>query len=465
MLPILFIAMLATPMALQWAERIRYTRPRLPRPLDIGVIFSWVVFMYGGLPVLGFFLAAQGIGSIQEGRLGGDLPAQAQIFQVGLMYCLFNAGFAFAYSATRRRAKIWQPTSLAAASSRDVLMALSIFAFTKVSMLAMRLALGIETEDDYLATYTEWAGQPLIVQQVAGILAASELAVTMLVIVTVISKRPKLHVYVAGFVVAQILATVVIGGSRTQAFACALAYIVARSLYDYRLRFGTILWAGLVGLLLFLVAGALRQLNVGTEDISGLYLLQGGEFMSVFTNALDLQERLTDFDGTFLRAGMYLVDLLRFIPRQFIGDFKIDPATLYVATFYPEASEAGAGLAFGAIAESTIGFGPAEALVRGLLLGLLYAWVRNACLTRQLSVVRAFVYTWFVVLAYQGIRDTTFTVFPRFFFQVSPILAVLWMLGAFQMRRRGRKRQPGVQAPVVVVPPLTIKAPDSAALR
>ena len=440
MLPVLFLTMLAVPLALQWSQRIQRPQRQLPRPLDIGVVFSWLGFLYGGLPILGFTLAGWGIGSIQEARLNYDLPEQDLIVQVGLTYLAFNAGFALAYALLRRRHRVWQPVQLARAGRRDVMLALGLYFMVKLSLLGLNLALGVESSDDYIGSYTALVGQPLIVQQVAGVMSASELALTILVIVSVIAHKPRLHTYVAGFVALQIVSAMVIGGSRAQAFACALAYLVTRSVYDPRLRFRTIAFAGALALAMFLVAGALRQVRVDSEELSGLSLLQGGEFMSVFSNSLDLLERLADLDSALLRAGVYLVDLLRFIPRQIIGDFKIDPATFYVATFYPEFSEAGGGLAFGAIAESSIGFGAAEALVRGLFLGLAYAWLRNACLKRSLTVIRAFIYVWFLVLAYQGLRDTTFSVYPRFFYQVLPTLAVLWSLRAFQLRNRPKRR-------------------------
>jgi len=319
----------------------------------------------------------------------------------------------------------------------------------KVTLLLVRGVLDVQTGEDYQATYVELQNQPLIIQQLVGILAASELAVAILAVVVVIARSPRLHGFVAIFVVGQIVLAIVTGGSRSAAFSCALAYVVARSIYDRRFRFLSIAVSGALGVLLFLVAGALRQSKVEPGDISGLYLLQGGEFLSVFYNSLDLHHRLQDFDSTILRVGMYLVDILRFIPRQFVGDFKIDPAAFYVATFYPEASEAGGGLAFGAIAESTIGFGPIEALVRGALIGYLYAVLRNVCLRSHLSVLRAFIYTWFVVLSYQAIRDTTFSVFARFFFQVVPVLAVVWMTGSLRSRKATRRAR-GARQPTII---------------
>lgn len=42
-----------------------------------------------------------------------------------------------------------------------------------------------------------------------------------------------------------------------------------------------------------------------------------------------------------------------------------------------------------------------------------------------MTPMRVFVYVWFVVMSYQAIRDTTFSVFPRFVFQVLPVIVLL----------------------------------------
>ncbi|MDP1537829.1 MAG: hypothetical protein Q8L95_11660 [Burkholderiales bacterium] len=458
MLFALFIGLLAIAILLQASVRSRESARHI-RPLDLGVVFAWVVFMYGGFPLLGIMLAGWGVGGLHDSRLGGELPGDAQVVRVGLMYFLFLAGFAVTYGFERARSRVAQPIGCDRSTSRDVVVVVTFLVCIKAAMIVIRAVLDIAPGEDYLATYIEFSGQPLIVQQLVGVLSASDLSAVILVVVVVIAKNPKLHGIVAAFIVMQIAATLLIGGSRSQAFACALAYVVARSMYDRRLRFSSIVAAGVAGLVLFLIAGALRQAE--SDEFSGLYLLQGGEFLSVFYNSLDLAERLQDLDTTALRAGMYLVDLLRLVPRQIVGDLKLDPASFYVSTFYPDFSEAGGGLAFGAIAESTVGFGPAEALIRGALIGYLYARVRNYCLQQQLSVLRGFVYTWFVVLSYQAIRDTTFSVFPRFVFQVAPLLFAIWLTGTLRIRHTrswsgrnatGAVRHPTIHAPAAANP-------------
>ena len=434
MLVALALVILVLPLLLQ--RLVAPTRFGDAYLLDIGFFFSLVVAAYGAFPLLGIALADSGIGELHDARFGGVVPPQDAVFAVGLMYLLFLTGFVLTYAAVRRRA----PGRVAEIpwvrpSQRDLWAAIGLLAAVKLSIFISRAILGIETSEDYLGTYLELAGQPLIVQQLLGILTASELSVTILVIVVTIARNPRLHVWVGALVALQIAIAILGGGSRSQAFTCALAYVVARSIFDRRLGFSFIVSAGAAGIMAFLVAGLLRQARTAGEELPSLYLLQGGEFLSVFCNSLDLADRLRELEDPLFRLGLYLVDLLRLIPRQVVGDLKLDPATFYTATFYPEFSEAGGGLAFGAVAEATIGFGPVEALVRGAFVGGLYAWVRQACLGPNRTVARAFIYTWFVVLSYQSIRDTTFSVFPRFVFQMLPLLIALRFMGVLRPHR------------------------------
>lgn len=452
MLLALALGLLAIPILLQRSVQAHSTAGSR-YPLDLGVFFAWVVFAYGAFPLVGIALAGWDIGELHDSRLGATVPETASVARVGLMYLLFLAGFALAYGFVHARPGATPaPDPIERPSRGDLWIAVALFVAVKGIILISRAALGIQQGEDYLATYMEFAGQPLIVQQLAGILTASELSATILVIVVVMARHPRWHVWVAVLVLVQIGVAIAAGGSRSNAFACALAYVVARSLCDRRMRLSFVVAAGGAGLALFLLAGLLRQNRLGGDDVSGLYLLQGGEFLSIFYNSLDLSERLQDFDSAVLRAGLYAVDILRVLPRQIVGDLKIDPAMFYVSTFYPDFSESGGGLAFGAIAESTIGFGPLEALVRGALIGGAYALIRNLCLRGRLSVLDAFVYTWFVALSYQAIRDTTFSVFPRFLFQVVPLLLVLWAAGALRRKRpetarRRRKAPPSPPLP------------------
>jgi oligosaccharide repeat unit polymerase len=432
------LAMLLLPLALMRVPAAGASAglPHVPRPLDLGALFAWVVAIYGALPLIGIELARAGIGTIAEQRLGLTVPDAEPVLQVGVVHLMFLLGVVVGYGALRPRQATLSADTLVRPRSSDVAWAVGLYLATIVTLALVRLAYGLGGGDDYLASYAEVYALPLLVQQLFGVLSAIEFALAVLCIVATIAWRPRAHLIVAAVVVALVAQSFIFGGSRTYAFLCGLAYVVARSIYGPRLRWSALLAYFVLGVLAFLLAGAVRQLRMADEAVSALGLLQGGEFVAYFYTGLDVLERAPDFEALGVSGALYFVDLLRLLPRQIVGEVKLDPAVLYVSTFYPEFFEAGGGLAFGAIAESVLGFGAPEALVRGLLLGAAYAWVRNGLRKPRVGVLRVFVYAWFVVLAYQGLRDTTFSVFARFVFQVLPILLFCHLAGVFRLRGR-----------------------------
>jgi hypothetical protein len=430
------LAMLLLPLALMRlsAARAPAQPPHMPRPLDLGALFAWVVAIYGALPLVGIELARAGIGTIAEQRLGLVVPDSQPVFQVGIVHLMFLAGVVVGYGMLRPRRATLAAHALVRPQATEVAWAVGLYVATIAILALVRLAYGLGQDDDYLASYAEVYALPLLVQQLFGVLSAMEFALAVLCIVATIAWRPRAHLLVAAVVALLVAQSFIFGGSRTYAFLCGLAYVVARSIYGPRLRWQALVGYAVLGVLAFLLAGAVRQSRVEDVSFSPLGLLQGGEFVAYFYNGLDVLERAPDFEALGISGALYLVDLLRLVPRQIVGDVKLDPAVLYVSTFYPEFFEAGGGLAFGAIAESVLGFGAPEALVRGLLLGAAYAWVRNGLQRPRVGVLRVFVYTWFVVLAYQGLRDTTFSVFARFVFQVLPVLLFCQLAGLFRLR-------------------------------
>lgn len=436
MLMLLMLTLLAVPLVMTY-QIGRKSHQHTVRVADLGVAFIWITFLYAFFPFLGIWLARLGIGALADQRLDNEVPDLGLVLSVGSSYAVFMMAFAWVYSRQRvahsRHPVIWQVPTLT-----DIRSIVALVFVIKLGLLLFRFNFGADTSEDYISSYTALRDQQILIQQLAGVLTATDFAATVLLMVAAVAYAPRLYFLVAVLVCLQIVIAIAGGGSRSSAFLYAFAFVVVRTAYGRRLRSASLAIFGALGLAAFMVAGLIRAGVEAGEWLLSLQLLQGGEFLSVFYNSLDLLNRHGDADLLAVKVGIYLVDVLRLIPQQIIGDIKVDPATFYVSTFYPEFSDAGGGLAFGAIAESTIGFGWPEALVRGALLGWLYASIANLCLNGKLTVIRTFVYVWFVVMSYQAIRDTTFSTIPRFLMQVLPLLIVLRLTGTLKSAKRKR---------------------------
>lgn len=434
MLTVLMLLLAVVPLVMGLSLSKR-THSNSVKPIDIGIVFTWVVFLYAFLPLVGIWLSSQGIGTLADQRLGGVHPDSAIVEATAQSYAAFMLGFAVVYAVTRRtnfrQLTITQPPTLA--DLRNILL---LAVFVKLASAALLIGFSSNSSGSYIGTYTALVGQPLLLRQLAGVLSATDFAASILVIFVIVAYNDKLWQFLFVILIVNVCISVVGGGSRTNAFLYAFAFFVSRSCYDRRLNSRVLILYGVIGVALFLIAGLIRSSFNSSDGSLILQVLQDGEFLSLFYTSMDVLMRTSGVELDALKPGLYLVDVLRLIPQQIVGGLKTDPATLYVSTFYPEFGEAGGGLAFGAIAESSIGFGWPEALVRGALVGWLYSSIASRCLGENFSVIRGFIYVWFVVVSYQSIRDTTFSTVPRFIIQVIPMLVFLRFTGTLAAKRK-----------------------------
>lgn len=404
-------------------------RRKKPKFIDLGAAFAIVIAIYGIVPGSGFLLAHIGFGEILDSRIQDSFDVLL-IERVQVMYLFFTIGFAVAYAAVRRFSHVWQDHGAEARRASRWLVPLALALLMAVS--AGPGLMGSEVGSDYISSYTALRSAPIIVQQFVGIVTQMSFASLVAAIVFSVAGWPSRHLRVAALIGCYLIYATLAGGSRTTAFLCFFAYLVAASIYVRRLTMGKIAALGASALGLFMIAGLLR--DQVTESFLGL--LQSGEFTSLFINAVDLESRNDDGFIIDSRLAFYFVDLARLIPSQLLGGEKLDPAIWYAQTFFPQYFESGGGFAFGAMAESAIGFGAVEAAIRGVLLGMLFAWIANRLMERVTSPARVFVYVWLVVMSYQSLRDTTFSLFARALYQLLPILLLLWLVKPVRCRRR-----------------------------
>lgn len=415
---------------------------------DIGIFLGFFVLLYGFLPLLGIYLAERGIGEILDSRFEYGMYSEDQIQSVGLAYFLFLLGFSVAYRCTRRYAVA--PQALRLPQLREVKTAayglVAVFAID----FAVRTLANVPVAASYIESYTVLRNLPLILQQLIAVAERLQFSFFLTLMVFSIARNPRMHrlwLVVVALVLAQ---AAVAGGSRSGAALCALSYTLCYTILVRRIRPSTWVMIALAGVAAFLVAGTIRGGVSETTAISGL---QSGEFASVFINAVDIMSRKAQL-GDF-GIPLYSLDLARVVPQQLLWFEKLDPSVWYVSTFYPDFALAGGGLAFGAITESFVGFGAWEALVRGILLGLVAAFVVNRLLRARLTPMAVVAYIWLFVMSYQSIRDTTFTLFGRYVFQVLPV--IIFVRLACPVKRNaeyrplhsllGKKRRPPVAEP------------------
>lgn len=398
---------------------------------DIGVFLGFCVLLYGWLPFIGIYMNRQGIGEILDTRYEIGEFTDDQVFFAGLAYFLFLLGFACVYRLTRRYHVVVKTIRVPEVKEIRALGYGLVFVF--LTDFAVRTIADVPVAASYIESYTVLRNLPLILQQFIATAERLQFTFFLALMVFTIAKAPKLHRLWTAAVAGILALSAVAGGSRSGAALCALSYLLCYMILVRRLKPSTWVTMTLVGLVLFLLAGQIRGGVSETTAISGL---QSGEFSSVFINALDIMKQkqmVVDFD-----VPLYTLDLARVVPQQLLWFDKLDPSVWYVSTFYPGFAMAGGGLAFGAITESFVGFGVMEALLRGMLLGLVAAFVVNRLLRESVTPMKIVVYIWLFAMSYQSIRDTTFTLFARYVFQVMPVAIYVHFMAASLQRKTYR---------------------------
>ena len=165
-------------------------RVRQAVPIDLGVVFSWIAFLYAWLPMVGITMAKHGFGVLQDNRIVNDVPTTAETLIVGVNYFLFISGFVLFYWQKKPK---FPSIKILRGNDVQVFLALSIGGLIILASQTTNYYLGVEGGGTYNDSYAQVRQLPLFIQQITNGFAQIEFAARLAIIVFVISWRPRLH--------------------------------------------------------------------------------------------------------------------------------------------------------------------------------------------------------------------------------------------------------------------------------
>jgi oligosaccharide repeat unit polymerase len=231
-----------------------------------------------------------------------------------------------------------------------------------------------------------------------------------------------------GIVAAQ---TVIGGGSRTM----LMVMLAASAMLYHRFVRPISVMAAVSGAALIFVAfmtlGVVRQTRGRVDAAPFSFGVSAGEFESMFANAVDLEERKQRHEFDIMTPRLYASEIAAAIPSQVLPFQKLDLSAWYLATFYPVFGDSGGGFAFGIVPQAIVGFGVLELILRGALVGYIFARLHRWYRRRNASSWVLIVYLWVVVLAYQSFRNVM--TYPLSLFLQHFVPAMLLTLAAKQL--------------------------------
>ena len=345
---------------------------------DIGVVFMFFLLMYSTLPPLAWIM--QGGEYTTPSRLFDLQPSGSEVSYLAFIGAAYAVGFAGAYHALYRQiAKPISHRNLRYIDNALMFSALATALICKLIIVLVSISY-INDASGYIDSYRVIAESPLYVKQSLGLLGGFYTMSIIVSLVALFERWPRTNIILYLYIFLN-LVMLDFEGSRAKTFISLSLLIV---LWHMMVRpFSTleILVVLILGLISFLMIGVIRGSESYMDALTGIDIDSRllGEFDAIWANGVHiLQESLQH--PVDVPVGVYLQDIFAWIPSQFWPVEKIDWPNWYLNTYFEQYKAAGGGLGFGAISEAVMGFGIVEALMRGILLGmlsiLLLKWVR-----------------------------------------------------------------------------------------
>jgi hypothetical protein len=145
------------------------------------------------------------------------------------------------------------------------------------------------------------------------------------------------------------------------------------------------------------------------------------EFQALFATGYDVADMMSR--GVSVPWQIHVADVLRVIPQQLLPFQKIDHSDWYLQQIGLE--QTGMGFMFGAIAENIVSGNWATPIIRGGLLGLLFASAHNWYLRRQDSFYVTLCYLWLCIHAYYCFRASMLYIIVWVIYRLLPALALI----------------------------------------
>ena len=400
---------------------VTYQRDKRAPADDIGVMFLFVLCIYGTVPVLSWLMQGGWYDAKYDPRLSSLQPTIEENISLLEIYLMIAVGFASVYLMRCGRL----PRSNIAKSIRieDPLYSAALCVmFFGLAVNVILTTMTMARADSYMDQYRVINELPTFLRQLLKIIGGITGFAKIVVLVGILQRLPKSWLLLVVYVV-DLLVSYDPEGARNGLVLGLLVLLIGwhRLVRPIRVSFWILI--ATVGLGLFQLAGQIREAgSLGeAKQLSGPWL-HLGEADELWANALDIT-RFKSIGGS-IPLNVSFEEIYSFIPSQLLPFEKLSLAQWFVNEFYPAYAEAGGAWAFGMAAQCVAGYGLLEALLRGALLALIASWF-----TKKYRQQGAWwiipLYLYFFSVIYHTIRASSLVLLADFVQFVIPTIIVL----------------------------------------
>ena len=410
-------------------------RGRSSAPIEeAGLWYFGMAVAYAVIPLVEFIVLRFQYNIFNDNRLFFFQPSPDTVARVGWLYTAHLAAFAVAYVLMRGRVETESPAS--SPFPQSLIVAAGLVAIP----LALNAMIEAMSAASYSQTYVIAASRPLLVRQFMKLADGIAIVATIALIAGWFSNYRKYRKLIWAWPAIQLAVVIFVAGSRFELMVALASCLFFYHAMVKRIPAKTALAIGMLGLVGFLGLGAYRTYR-GWTQLNGVGVPGGaGEFESLFGTAVDLDTRKAIGELRDVPRVAPVADILSPIPSQLLPFEKIDVSKWYLSAYYPSHLERGQGYAFGVIAQSIIGGGLIDVMLRGLIVAVIFARLFRFYTREKQRPWVVIGYCCLTIFAYQAFRISTFALWPMFLQQFIPGMIVLEMLRALLAHASARDR-------------------------
>jgi hypothetical protein len=428
-----------------WFLCTLWNRDRELPLFEVGTICVAFTALYSAYPLIAYLLSDGLWTPTSDRRLTVWAPGFQELGTYAWGWVAYIAGLAGVYLVVRGRATAAgiRPRALSGpASIAIVWLFLALVAY----FAGLWVWFGVTYNPSYHAAQLGEVGLardlPYLLQQIShnawGILSILKLCGIAFLLQRWSSTRAR--TVLIAWLVGEMVATVLRMGARTDTVVLLLGTILLYHRIVRALDFKLIAIAAPALVCAALLFGFARDfVRGGSSIVSGSYWAASNEFQVLLGTAYDLHKRR---EIGILGAPPWQVhaaDALRLVPSQLLPVQKIEPADWYLEQI--GITTPGVGMMFGVMGQAAIGYGTIELLVRGSLLGLLFALAHRAYARRARRFWVSMLYLYLCLWSYYTIRASSFYFVYVLVYRFIPTMLFV-MVATDLVRRAARSTAP-----------------------
>ncbi len=396
---------------------------------DIGALYFMVLTLYLVFPIATYWARGLTFTPYNDSRLYAAQPSPLQIAAIEWRYVAYIVPCVIVYlfSASRHTSG---RTRVLRANPRILFSCVLLLAGLEVFTKAFNIVYHIsgETYGDLVQRTAEvYRSLPHFLVQIEAHCDAMVVFAQAATLVFLFRSYKKYRVLIFTWLIVE--AVVVVGGlgSRSPLVWLMMMMVILYDRFVKRIRLSVAVAGAVLFITGYMSFGFIRS-YAQAETSNATFLTANNEFEALFANAYDLYQRRENGTLPPVPPQVRFADFIAPVPSQLLPFEKLDESTWYTRVLGIE--ETGAAYGFGVIAESAIGWGWAELVLKGILtaymLGYLQRWSKSNSTEYWVIVI----YLYLEVSCYWLFRTGSFYFVTLLFFNVLPFYVAVRLLSA-----------------------------------